>query len=314
MGILTDIEWCDSSLNLMMGCDGCELWNPKKGIKHCYAGVLTERYGGAKGWPASFDQPTTFPERLKAALRWPDLTGTERPKKPWLNGHPRMIFLDDMGDTFTESLPLEWTLPHIPAMEASTHCFMFLTKRARRMRMFFEQLGRVPRNFWLMTSVTTNQTIPRVRELLRTGTAQTIRGISYESALGQIEHIPGLFKGYCPTHDFPGGFCNGGCDLDQRLSLVIIGGESGPGARPFNVRWARDTIAECRAAGVKAFCKQLGARPYEINGYVSEWPAGTALRFGEDLRVEFTLKDRKGGDMSEWPEDLRVRQFPKVPR
>src|SRR5690242_2116818 len=106
MGIATDIEWCDSTLNLEMGCDGCELWNPKAGINICYAGQVTERWGGKRGWPDSFEEPKLFLDRLEPALAWPDLTGKERPHKPWLDGLPRLIFLNDMGDTFTESLPL----------------------------------------------------------------------------------------------------------------------------------------------------------------------------------------------------------------
>jgi len=99
----TNIHWCDSSVNLMMGCDGCELW--REGSRHCYAGTLTLRHAGRKGWPESFDRPRLFPERLAGALRWPDLTGTARPGKPWLDGLPRVVFVNDMGDTFTESLP-----------------------------------------------------------------------------------------------------------------------------------------------------------------------------------------------------------------
>src|SRR5262245_59453657 len=99
------IEWCDSSVNLEMGCDGCELWNPKE--RACYAGHLTEKWAGKPGFPEAFDKPRLFPERLAPALRWRDLTGTNRPDKPWLDNLPRIIFLDDMGDTFTESLPLD---------------------------------------------------------------------------------------------------------------------------------------------------------------------------------------------------------------
>lgn len=87
---------------------------------------------------------------------------------------------------------------------------------------------------------------------------------------------------------------------DPAIDWVIVGGESGPGARPFNIQWARDVIAQCKAAGVACFVKQLGAN---------------AQTFCEDHGVPHRLEcltDRKGGDMSEWPEDLRVREFPKI--
>jgi len=78
-----------------------------------------------------------------------------------------------------------------------------------------------------------------------------------------------------------------------RLQWVINGGESGGGARPYHLEWTRSLIAECRAAGTAIFIQKLGCRPFE---------GGQSLRFG----------DYAGGDMNEWPADLRIRQFPAV--
>ena len=105
MGITTQIEWCDSTLNAMMGCGGCELWIPKAGVRDCYAGVLTERYAGLRGWPEAFDRPRHFPDRLEAALRWPDLTSTARPGKPWLDYH--VLAVDEDGEVTFSSIPPE---------------------------------------------------------------------------------------------------------------------------------------------------------------------------------------------------------------
>src|ERR1700693_4251242 len=121
MAIRTFIEWCDSTLNLEMGCNGCELWNPNAGILHCYAGMETNRRKGGRGWPEAFDQPRMFLERLPAALKWPDLTNQLRTDKPWLDNLPRIIFVNDMGDSFTESLPLDWLAPVLEPMAASPH-------------------------------------------------------------------------------------------------------------------------------------------------------------------------------------------------
>jgi protein gp37 len=269
MGLETKIEWCDSTLNLMMGCDGCELWNPDKGIKHCYAGILTERYGGGKGWPVTFGQPATFPERLAPALRWPDLTGKARPGKPWLDGYPRTIFLDDLGDTFTPSLPLDWLTPHISPMAFSPHIYIFLTKRASRMRRFFAALPELPQNFWLGTTVTTQSTLARVRELCGIQGA-AVRWLSIEPLLGPVE-IP--------------------AELLSGIQGVVIGGESGAGAREFCLEWAERLVEQCQAQGVAVFVKQLGSN---------------AMWGGRRLK----LKDKKGGDMTEWPEGLRIRQMP----
>lgn len=82
---------------------------------------------------------------------------------------------------------------------------------------------------------------------------------------------------------------------------MIVGGESGPGARPFNIAWARQTVQHCRDAGVPVFVKQLGAKPYDT--------IRAAIEGGNSW---LNLKDKKGGDPSEWPEDLRVRQYPEA--
>lgn len=265
MAITTKIEWTDSTINAMMGCDGCELWSKK--VRNCYAGNMTARYAGQAGWPKSFDQPTMFPDRIMKAASWSDLTGKDRPEKPWLNGLPRHIFLDDMGDTFTESLPVDWIRPHIKAMEKSPHVWMFLTKRPRRMLAFFESLGYVPRNFMLGTTVTTQRTAD-------------IR-LKYLSAIGDIDKSVRLWISAEPLLeevDLGKWLRN---QYGQLIDLVIIGGESGPSARPMNPHWAKSMIWECQSSAVDVFVKQLGG------------------------------KSEKGGDMSKWPEHLRIREFPR---
>jgi protein gp37 len=82
-----------------------------------------------------------------------------------------------------------------------------------------------------------------------------------------------------------------------RLDWAIVGGESGPRSRPFDVAHALAIVRDCKAAGVPVFVKQLGALPFDSR------PSGNLIG----------LKDRKGGDMGEWPDDLaelRVREFP----
>lgn len=90
---------------------------------------------------------------------------------------------------------------------------------------------------------------------------------------------------------------------------MIVGGESGPGARPCDVAWIRSIVQQCRAEGVPAFVKQLGARPYFSAPEIRRHGTGgvSVGDFGE-----FAIRDRKGGDPSEWPEDLRVREWPEV--
>lgn len=97
------------------------------------------------------------------------------------------------------------------------------------------------------------------------------------------------------------------------IHQVIFGGESGPISRPMNVDWIRSGIQQCRDGGVKVFVKQLGSQPVihsrteDADGEISE---GSFCDPPTCTRHVVKLKDSKGGEMSEWPTDLRVREFP----
>lgn len=105
------------------------------------------------------------------------------------------------------------------------------------------------------------------------------------------------------------------------ISWLIVGGESGPGARPFDIAWARSVIDQCRSSNTACFVKQLGAVPIIAGGRQNHWDWGQAIGIKEAKFENFSespsmwrirLNDRKGGDMEEWPKTLRVREFPKV--
>lgn len=164
-------------------------------------------------------------------------------------------------------------------------------------------------NVWLLTSVSDQATADAaIPELLKCRDLCPVIGASYEPALGPVNfEIPWEGEPTMPT---------------LQLDWVIVGGESGAHARPFDVAWARSTIEQCRAAQVPVFCKQLGSKP--VVQTVQE-----AMRFqgrnvlGVDERklnldvpmpyyAGLRLRDPKGGDMAEWPEWARVREFPEV--
>jgi len=131
MAKTTDIQWADSALNLFVGCDSpCEI------AEWCYARRLVERFAGRPGWPARFERPKLFPERLSPALRWPDLTGSDRPEKPWLDGMPRIVFVNDLAETFGP-----WIAGYLnllgklcARMAESAHVWILVTKQPERMR------------------------------------------------------------------------------------------------------------------------------------------------------------------------------------
>ena len=235
MGIRTDISWCDSTLNLQMGCQGCELWTSK--VHSCYAGLMTREFAGRKGWPASFDQPAIFPERIKAAQSWSDLRGVVRADKPWIPPEmPRLIFLNDMGDTFTDGLSVDWLAEFVPALESTPHIYMILTKRPRRMLRFFDRLGRVPEKFCPGVSITDETTARARLPLLRELDAHPIF-VSFEPMLGPA---------YLSLH----------LSIEIGISMFIFGGESGHGFSVLDLDALQFNIDECRNYGVRVFVKQ----------------------------------------------------------
>ncbi len=158
--------------------------------------------------------------------------------------------------------------------------------------------------------------------------------MSYEPALGPVDFRKyfdeGLECNYCNAwrgteddatpdgnKEDPGFLCPSCGEsvahlpLNECLDQIIVGGESGPGARPFDIGWARHTVEQCKATDVACFVKQLGAWVMSSDG--TDWighPGDTeATGNGLEIRWRIRLKDRKGGDMAEWPEDLRVREL-----
>lgn len=259
MGIKTEIEWCDSTLNLAHGCDGCELWNPAKGVKRCYAGNMTELYGGRPGWPQFFDKPQIFRERLDPALRWGDLRGQERKDKPWLSGLPRIIFLNDMGDTFTKSLPFNWLASDLERIGESKHQFLILTKNAAAMADFV-QFFDPPKNCWFGVSVTSPSSAARLDSLERVAVlGKYITFCSFEPADRVLDFRPVL----------------------PWLDWLIAGGDSSDQAKPSHP----DVFRRCRDA-----CQEVG-KPF----FFKQWGRWRPLQSGdpnEATQADVSLPDR----------------------
>jgi protein gp37 len=340
MSVTTNIEWCDSTVNPTMGCDGCELWS--KTEKKCYAGTLHERYGGSNiGFAPTFEQVTLFPGRMAKAAKWSDLSGTDRADKPWLSGLPRHIFVSDMSDALSKVVTFEYLkteiIDNVTSDAGRRHVWMWLTKRPSRMVEFcvwlYERGISWPINLMPGTSLTTQSTESRITEILDVSPAR--RFLSVEPLIEPID----LGFNRAPKRMLG-------------ISLVIVGGESGPGARPCDLAWVRSIRDQCAEADVCCFVKQLGSRyfadyttPEEdvllpngkiatlgghrtligIRGGTAVVSVGDSVRKlklsppknGEPPAPLFGFKgkranrDSKGGDMDEWPPDLRVRQFPK---
>lgn len=269
----TAIQWCDSTENPTMGCDGCELWNSQR--QTCYAGGLHRRFGAnSTGYAPRFEQVTQFPGRMRRASRWSDLSGRNRENKPWLNGMPRLIFVSDMSDALSKAVSFEYlreeVIENVISDHGRRHRWLWLTKRPHRMAEFSRWLARPwPSNLWIATSITTQNSTSRLNPLFEVGDEATTRFLSVEPQWEAIDLEPWL----------------------SQIDWVIQGGESGVSARAFHEEWAESLTSQCRAAGVPYFLKQLGTKVY---------------RGGQRIRHEHS----HGGNWDEWPEHLRVRQFP----
>jgi protein gp37 len=223
------------------------------------------------GYAPVFERVTRFPGRMAQIANSPQ---PNQPDKPWLDDLPHLIFVSDMGDSFSRRCDFEFlrldAMPAIRSVSGRRKLWLWLTKRPELMAEFAEEIGGFPSNVCAMTTITSNATLHRVDQLRNV--AATTRGLSIEPLWERIE-IQNL--------DLTG------------IDWLIVGGESGKFdiVRPFHLEWAQELYQHCIAQGVAFFLKQLGRRPI-YRGQLLE------------------LHDCHGGDWDEWPNHLRVREFP----
>jgi protein gp37 len=218
MANTTTIEWTDATWNPVTGCTKIS-----KGCDHCYAERFSERFRGTPGHPfeSGFDL-TLRPERVDQPLRWRE---------------PRMIFVNSMSDLFHKEIPTAFISQVCDTMErAHWHTFQVLTKRSSLMRTFLRRRygdGRGPNHIWFGVSVEDGTKKSRIKHLQDAPAG--VRFLSIEPLIGPV----------------------GKLDLTD-VDWVIVGGESGPGARPMHPAWVREVRDQCVDAGVAFFFKQWG--------------------------------------------------------
>jgi protein gp37 len=326
------IEWTHHTFNPWIGCQ-----RVSPGCENCYAESYDKRVGGTK-----------MPDGSKA-LRWGPkaprvVTSAANWRKPlkWnaeaeAAGERHRVFCASLADVFEDR-------PELAAPRARLHAlirdmshldWLLLTKRPENAGRLWaqahydafdgsESLGPTwAPNVWLGTTAEDQRRADeRLPHLLAVDAA--VRFVSYEPALERVDFSRWIrwrittsdgsnFPHTRHVHELP---AVGG---SRGIDWLIVGGESGPGARPFDIAWARSAVEQCKAAGVPVFVKQLGAKP--VDREFNMRSALDAARIGEDLGAHevdedapMHLYDRKGGDMAEWPEDLRVREWPEVRR
>lgn len=224
MSTISSIEWTEATWNPVRGCS-----RVSPGCEHCYAERMAHRFSGPG---APYEGLTTIGKR---GPRW---TGQvqlvhEALREPLSWRRPRLVFVNSMGDLFHDSVPLEFIVSVFETMRrAHWHTFQVLTKRAERLAQVAAAFP-WPENVWMGVSVESRAYQQRI-DLLRRVPAH-VRFLSLEPLL---EGLPNL--------DLTG------------IDWAIVGGESGPGARPLEEQWVRDIFLQCRAASVPFFFKQWG--------------------------------------------------------
>jgi protein gp37 len=213
------IEWTDATWNPVRGCT-----KVSPGCTHCYAETFAERFRGVVGHPFEFGFDLRLvPEKLAEPLRW---------------RVPKMIFVNSMSDLFHPNVPDEYIVNVANVMlRASWHTYQVLTKRSERMRDLLKTklryAAKEPHIWWGVSVENRKHGLPRIGHL-REAPART-RFLSVEPLLEDLGRVN--LRG---------------------IKWVIVGGESGPGARPIDPRWVRDLQERCEQAGVAFFFKQWG--------------------------------------------------------
>lgn len=332
----TKIQWADSTVNFWIGCA-----KVSAGCKNCYAEhsspTRVARSNGVELWGGKKRQKTQG--AVKNALSYNrkpwrcDVCGNffteaqraDADERFWApcpyctsrTAHRRRIFSLSLGDWLDPEVPIEWLAEMLDTIRQCDQVEWILC--TKRPELWYERVttaslycglngmdetadwldswtdcvdmperGSLPPNIILLTSVENQEAADtRIPELLKIPAAR--RGLSLEPLLGPVDLSRWIKK------DF------GVFDPSQsELSWLIVGGESGTNARPCNVEWIRSLVQQGQSAGVATFVKQMGAAPCygeTRNGTVLSWRS-------------WPLRDKKGSDPAEWPEDLRAQQWP----
>jgi protein gp37 len=308
----TKIEWSGRTWNPILGCDrlspGCDrcyaitqarirAGNPNPKVAEAFAG-LTLRTDSGIDWTG---QVNLLPDRLMQPLAW---------------RKPETVFVNSLSDLFHKNVPDDFILQVFAVMAVTPrHTYQVLTKRHGRMRSLLNredfaadvhalavQLDghTARRRDWPLPNVHLGVSVEdqkradlRIPALI--GTPAAVRWLSCEPLLGEVM-LHELYNHLPWSNTEFGTLCACGAAITRdsvhchgdAIGWVVAGGESGPGARPCDLEWLRSLKEQCAETGTAFFAKQLGS------------VLGKQLGAGS-----------KGGDMDAWPEDLRVREFPR---
>lgn len=329
----TKIQWTDHTFNPWRGCA-----KVAAGCANCYAEATSKRNPGTLGiWGPHGTRVVASESMWRQPAKWNDAAECDcfaaghvgerhLPSCPQFD-RPR-VFCASLADVFED-----WDGPMVSSGKQPAYLgkdfrasggenerlvmadvrrrlgrliktclnidWLVLTKRPENAPAMLAAMGitEMQPNLWLGTSIACRKDLANLDALRKSRDLAPVLFVSIEPLIEDL----------------------GPLDLSG-IDWVIVGGESGPHARPCNVAWIRSVIEQCQAAGVACFVKQLGANPQHTSDcdweeFCRPWPDGVYFdcpEDGEDSPLRIILRDPKGGDPAEWPEDLRVRQFPQA--
>lgn len=337
MGQVTGISWTDHTANFWWGCQ-----RVSPGCEHCYAEQLAVTRRKLPVWG-----PPSTTERKLIKSTWTDVPKWDRAAAR--DGVRRRVFVSSMSDIFEDHPQVSlWRAKALALLGVCTNLdVQLLTKRPENIRRMVPPswLEAWPAHVWVGTTVEDQKRAEqRIPELLKV--PARVRFLSCEPLLEAVNFDP-LMCPTCGGHETAladddatpicaehgdemvfGAWLDACASEDQPgISWVIVGGESGSVARPFDIAWARSIVAQCREAGVPVFVKQMGdnlinsalADVYGSDGKRLYTRIAGDSSFDEArgvtvFRVEpykMALHAHHGADPSEWPVDLCVQEFPR---
>jgi len=271
MSANSKIEWTDATWNPVRGCD-----KVSPGCAHCYAETFAERFRGVPNNPyeQGFDL-RLVPEKLAEPLTW---------------GRSQMVFVNSMSDLFHKDVPDEYIVLVARVMAAATwHTFQILTKRSERLRELLTSklafAAALPHIWWGVSVENRKHGLPRILHL-RAGNP-TMAFLSIEPLLEDL----------------------GDFDLSG-IDWVIVGGESGPGARPMKTEWVNRIRMQCNRAGIPFFFKQWGGVRKKVTGRELDgrtYDETPPINCGEVLS-SVERKQRAAEFLEDW------QRFQRIPR
>lgn len=327
MGEKTGIAWTDYTFNPWTGCA-----KVSPGCANCYAETMAARFPGSfGGWGVGQPRKRTSAGNWRQPLKWNKIAAQA--------GVRRKVFCASLGDWLDPEVPVEWLADLLVLIASTPHLdWQLLTKRpelwrrrvheavaniihrpayikgsepaVRMCNQWLDHIG-APPNVWVGTTVEDQRracerglallTIPaRVRFLSMEPLLEAVDLMAVErpdNAYFRWRHETGLVGPMTEPDDYV-------YECKRGVDWVIVGGESGPGARPFDLAWASSIIRQCHEAGIPVFVKQMGDNPV-----YTDKPCSPMCNCGMG-KLRMHLKAHHGADPAEWPKDLRVQEFP----